>query len=94
MFLAIETWFKLDCESLLRIQGSVLNTDNYKIAVANRESGLRGGGLALIHKDTLDCKLIDKGQLHTFEYAHWNVLGHKMTLSLMADISSTTVSKP
>ena len=84
VFLAIKTWFKLDCESLLRIQGSVLNTDNYKIAVANRESGLRGGGLALIHKDTLDCKLINKGQLHTFEYAHWNVLGHKMTLSLMA----------
>ena len=62
----------------------MLNTDNYKIAVANRESGLRGGGLALIHKDTLDCNLIDKGQLHTFEYAHWNVLGHKTTLSLMA----------
>ena len=84
VFLAIETWFKSDSESLLRMQGSVLNTNNYKIAVANRESGLRGGGLALIHKDTLDCKLIDKGQLHTFEYAHWNVLGHKMTLSLMA----------
>ena len=84
VFLVIETWFKSDSESLLRIQGSVLNTNNYKIAVANRESGLRGGGLALIHKDTLDCKLIDKGQLHTFEYAHWNVLGHKMTLSLMA----------
>ena len=50
VFLAIETWFKLDTESLLRIQGSVLNTDNYKIAVANRESGLRGGGLALIHR--------------------------------------------
>ena len=84
VFLAIETWFKSDSESLLRIQGSVLNTNNYKIAVANRESGLRGEGLALIHKDTLDCKLIDKGQLHTFEYAHWNVLGLKMTLSLLA----------
>ena len=84
VFLAIETWFKSDSESLLRIQGSVLNTDNYKMAVANRESGLRGGGLALIHKDTLDSKLIDKGQLHTFEYAHWNVLGLKMTLSLLA----------
>ena len=78
MFLAIETWFKS------RIQGSVLNTNSYKIALANRESGLRGGGLALIHKDTLDCKLIDKGQLHTFEYVHLDVLGHKMTLSLLA----------
>ena len=84
VFLAIETWFKSDSESLLRIQGSVLNTDNYKIAVANRESGLRGGGLALIQKDTLDSKLIEKGQLHTFEYAHWNVLGLRMTLSLLA----------
>ena len=84
VFLAIETWSKSDRESQLRIQGSVLNTDSYKITLANRESGLRGGGLALIHKDTLDSKLIDKGQLHTFEYAHWNVLGHKMTLSLLA----------
>ena len=45
----------------------MLNTDSYKIALANRESGLRGGGLTLIYKDTLDCKLIEKGQLHTFE---------------------------
>ena len=93
VFLAIETWFKSDSESLLRIQGSVLNTDNYKMAVANRESGLRGGGLALIHKDTLDSKLIDKGQLHTFEYAHWNVLGLKMTIVIIGCISSTTFSK-
>ena len=84
VFLAIETWFKSDSESQLRIQGGVLNTDSYKIALANRETRLRGGGLALIYKDTLDCKLIDKGQLHTFEYVHWNVLGHKMTLSLLA----------
>ena len=62
--MAIETWFKSDSESQLRIQGSVLNTDSYKIALVNRESGLRGGGLALIYKDTLDCKLIEKGQLH------------------------------
>ena len=83
-FLAIETWFKSDSESQLRIQGSPLNTDGYKITLANRESGLRGGDLALIHKDTLECKLIDKGQLYTFEYAHWDVLGHKKTLSLLA----------
>ena len=84
LFVAIETWFKLDIESQLRVQGCVLNTDSYRIAPANRESGLRGGGLALIYKDTLDCKLIEKGQSHTFEYAHWDILGHNMTLSLLA----------
>ena len=68
VFLAIETWFKLDSESQLRIQRSALNTDGYKIALTNRESGLRGGGLALIHKDTLDCKLIDK-----VNYIHLNM---------------------
>ena len=41
-------------ESQIRIQGSALNTDGYRITVANRETGLRGGGLALIYKDTLD----------------------------------------
>ena len=84
LFVAIETWFILDIESQLRVQGSVLNTDSYRIALMNRESGLRGGGLALIYKDTLDCKLIEKGQSHTFEYAHWDILGHNMTLSLLA----------
>ena len=53
------------------------NTNGYKIALANRESGLRGGGLALIYKDTLHCKIIERGQLHTFEYVHWDVLGQK-----------------
>ena len=42
----------------------------------------RGGGLALIYKDTLDCKLLKKGHVHTFEHAHWEILGHNMTLSL------------
>ena len=84
LFVAIETWFKSDSESQLRIQGSVLNTNSYKITLENGESGLRGGGLALIYKDTLDCKLIEKGQLHMFGYAHWDVLGHEMTLSLLA----------
>ena len=74
-FWLLKHGYKSDSESQFRIQGSVLNTDSYKITLANRESGLRGGGLALIHKDTLDSKLIDKSQLHTFEYAHWNVLG-------------------
>ena len=93
LFVAIETWFKSDSESQLRIQGSVLNTDSYRIALANRESGLRGGGLALNYQDTLDCKLIEKGQLQTFEYAHWDVLGHNMTLSLLAIYHSPQLSK-
>ena len=84
LFVAIETWFKSDIESQLRVQGSVLNTNCYRIALVNRQSRLRGGGLALIYKDTLDCKLIEKGQLHTFEYANWDILGHNMTLSLLA----------
>ena len=62
----------------------MLNTNSYRIALANRESGFSSGGLAHIYKDTLDCKLIEKGQLHTFEYAHWDVLGHNMKLSLLA----------
>ena len=51
VFVAIETWFKLDIESQLRVQGSELNIDSYRIVLANRESGLRDGGLALIYKE-------------------------------------------
>ena len=44
----METWLKSDIGSQIRIQGSALNTDGYRIAVANRETGSRGGGLGLI----------------------------------------------
>ena len=84
LFLATDTWLQSDMESHLRIQGSALNTDGYRIAMANRETGLRGGGLALIYKNTLDCKLIDKGLAQTFEYAQWDILRLNMTLSLLA----------
>ena len=84
LFLATEPWLKSDIESHLRIQGSALNTDGYRIAMTNRETGLRGGGPALIYKDTLDCKWIEKGLAQIFEYAQWDILGHNMTLSLLA----------
>ena len=84
VFGATETLFKLDIKSQLRVQGSELNTDGYRLGLANRESGLRGGGLALIYKDTMDCKLIEKGQSHTFEHTQWDILGHNMTMLLLA----------
>ena len=84
LFWAIETWLKSDIQSHLGVQGSALNTDGYRIALANRETGLRGGGLALIYNDTPDCKLIEKVQAHTFEYAQWDILGLNMILSLLA----------
>ena len=37
LFLATETWLKCDIESQIKIQGSVQNTDGYRISVANRE---------------------------------------------------------
>ena len=80
----METWLQSDIESPIRIQGSALNTDGYRIAVANRETGSRGGGPALIYKDTLDYKLLEKGHAHTFEHAHWDILGQNRTLSLLA----------
>ena len=58
--------------------------DGYIISVANRETRSRGGGLALILKDTLDSNLLEKGHAHTFKHAHREILGCNMTLSLLA----------
>ena len=80
----METWLKPDIESQIQIQGSAPNTDGYRISVANRKTGSRGGGLALLHKDTLDCNLLKKGHTCTFKHAHWEILGCNMTLSLLA----------
>ena len=54
----------------------------------------RGGGLALIHKDTLDCNLLEKGHAHTFEHAHWEILGCNMTLSLLAQYHPPPSPRP
>ena len=37
----METWLKNDIESQIRIQGNALNTEGYRISVANRETGSR-----------------------------------------------------
>ena len=58
--------------------------DGYRILVANRKTRSRVGGLALIHKDTLGCNLLEKGHAHTFKHVHWEILGCNMTLSLLA----------
>ena len=92
LFLATETSLKSDMESCLRIQASALNNDGYRMAMAKRETGLRRVGLALIHKDTLDCKLIEIGLAQTFEYAQWDILGHNMTVTF-GSISSTSITK-
>ena len=80
----METCLKNDIESQIQMQGSALNTEGYRISVANKETGSRGGGLALIYRDTLDCKLLEKGHIHTLEYAYWEISGHNMTMVLLA----------
>ena len=92
LFLAMETWLKYDTENQIQIEGSALNTDGYRISVANRETRPRGGGLALIHKDTLDCNLLEKGYAHIFKHAHWEILGCNMTLTF-GSISPTSITK-
>ena len=50
-----------------------MNTDGYKISTHNRENGKRGGGLALVYKESLDVTLKSNDIKITFEYAVWQI---------------------
>ena len=52
---------------------TILNRDSLTLLTANRPSGKKGGGLALIHKSTIKASTLKKGSKSTFEYATWEL---------------------
>ena len=58
-----------------------LNKVPFKISISNRKK-CRGGGLALIHKASLQSKLLEEGSTRSFQFALWStkVPGSNVTL--------------
>ena len=76
-----ETWFK-DTDKMW-IKSSEFNKNGYKIRVHNRDER-QGGGLALIHKNNIKVKDIDKGFCRSFEYAVWKIGMRSTTATIHA----------
>ena len=68
MCIATETWLKDQDQLWLETNDLVLN--GYRIENVNRPNRT-GGGLAIIHRSSIDIKLLKKDMTHSIEYALW-----------------------
>ena len=69
-----ESWIKDSDEVWLK--GSDLNKGPYRCYTTNREYAV-GGGILLICKSSLDVKVLDKANNHTYEHATWQITHKK-----------------
>ena len=54
----------------------------YKISDRPR-TGRRGGGVALIYRDSLSVRRIDAGEKESFEYSEWTISSPSLNLRLV-----------
>ena len=66
-----ETWLQTSDSNNAWVSCSSLNNSNFCLSVSNRVR--RGGGLAIVHKINLKCRVLCAGEIHSFWYAEWSV---------------------
>ena len=54
-------------------ESTVLNKNQFQPFPSNRQ-GCGGGGIALVTKTNITTKLLDEGQLNTFQFAKWQLV--------------------
>ena len=74
-----ETWLTKD--DTIWLEACDLNKDTYRIQSAHCQNG-RGGGLALIHRSTINTKLIAQGRTRSFEHATWQLTTKKNNMTI------------
>ena len=62
-----ETWLQTSDSDNAWVSCSSLNNNNFCLSVSNRAR--REGGLAIVHKRSLQCKELCAGETHSFQYA-------------------------
>ena len=77
----MEMWLK-DSDNIC-IGSSEMRKNGCDITTANRKSR-PGGGLVIVHKSYMAVKCRGSAHLRTFEYAIWQALPNKVTLTILA----------
>ena len=81
-----ETWLTTD-DAAVRAE---LCPVGYRISDRPR-TGRRGGGVALIYRDSLSVRRLDAGEKESFEYSEWTISSPSLNL-LRPSLSSTLFS--
>ena len=79
--LITETWLNDTPQDTAWLHQSDLIQSGYAISTHNRQS--RGGGIALLYKDSMKGKKIEAQHLHTIEYAIWQVSLKNKTIEIL-----------
>ena len=71
-----EMWLKSESNDndLLWKKSTCLYNNEMKMECVDRINDKKGGSIALICKDNIRSKLIEKGNLRTFKYGLWNIM--------------------
>ena len=64
-------------------ESTVLNKDQFQLFPSYRQ-GCQGGGIALVTKTNITTKLLDEGQLNTFQFAKWQLTVNHISITVVA----------
>ena len=81
LILPIETWLNDTPQDTPWLYQSELIQSGYAISTHNRPS--KGGGIALLYKDSMKVNKIEAQHLHTIEYAIWQVSLKNKTIEIL-----------
>ena len=64
-------------------ESTVVNKDQFQLLPSYRQ-GHQGGGIALVTKKNITTKLLDEGQLNTFQFAKWQHTVNHTSITIIA----------
>ena len=78
-----ETWLKDTPEDNAWLHQSELMKNNYTVKTHNMPSQKKGGGIALVHKKSLNTKQLEQGNTPTMEYVVWKTITSNTPIHLI-----------
>ena len=78
-----ETWLEDTPEDKAWLEQSKLMQNNFTVRTHNRPGQKKGGGIALIHKKSLNVQQPGQGNTPTIEYAVWKIIANNTQLHMM-----------
>ena len=78
-----ETWLKDTPEDNAWLHQSELMQNNYTVKTHNRYGQRKGGGIALVHKKSLNSKQLEQGNTPPIEYAVWKTIVYNTLIHLI-----------
>ena len=67
-----ETWLGQTDIDKIWYESTVMNRNQFQLFPSNRQ-GQQEGGIVLVTKTNITTKLLDEGQLNTFQFAKWQL---------------------